>query len=410
VKQPYSFFLLFFGIALHSIKQKNPKIKYIAAFYAAAILFSGTKEANAPAGIILAVYGIGFLLLRKDRAAKLTVLLGTVLLVTFSFYLYASIPESIKMTNKYQTVFYGVIRNSDTPQKDLKELGLDPGLAVLKNTTCFDSGLPVNPRSKEFKSAFYAKITFPSVAIFYLKHPARLVEKMKITARNSMMIRPPYLGNYPLTAIWMLWPENKPEAENIRFELQNAVIDTVKTGDYLLFGRFLGKPVLWRAIETGNEKGILVFSEKVLCFKSFDASEGLSGMKEDSNRKMYGSNCWEFSNLRDWLNSLDVKEIQEYVFERGFSCRKYPTAEAVSDCEYKSPLLNAERFCGYWLRTPYYGNSSYVRYVGEDGYVYHKDAFYGVIGIAPALYLKPDAVIIKGTGKKTALFSVIKKS
>ncbi len=60
------------------------------------------------------------------------------LLGSAAMYLFA--PKELKEINMYQTVFYGVLKDSPTPAQDLKELGLPPELAVLQNTNFFHAG------------------------------------------------------------------------------------------------------------------------------------------------------------------------------------------------------------------------------------------------------------------------------
>ena len=46
---------------------------------------------------------------------------------------------------------------------------------------------------------------------------------------------------------------------------------TLKSGDRIAIGSYLGEPIVWRVIKTGDKT--LLMSEKVLCFRAFDPSE-----------------------------------------------------------------------------------------------------------------------------------------
>ena len=65
---------------------------------------------------------------------------------------------------------------------------------------------------------------------------------------------------------------------------------TLKSGDRIAIGSYLGEPIVWSVIETGGKT--LLMSEKVLCFRAFDPSE--DGI---------GSSDYLASPLRAWLNS-----------------------------------------------------------------------------------------------------------
>lgn len=81
----------------------------------------------------------------------------------------------------------------------------------------------------------------------------------------------------------------------------------VKVGEYVLFGKYCGEPILWKCVD--NSSGSMLVSEYVLCEKAYDAAEsGVSGEGSDAIQIM-GSNVWSNSNLREWLNSEDQKVV-----------------------------------------------------------------------------------------------------
>lgn len=68
--------------------------------------------------------------------------------------------------------------------------------------------------------------------------------------------------------------------------------------------KYCGKPIVW-IIADKNHKGypdntITLISEKILCFKCFDAVEPNN---TNELRRMYGNNNYKYSNLLNWLNS-----------------------------------------------------------------------------------------------------------
>ncbi|MFL0194055.1 DUF6273 domain-containing protein [Clostridium sp. WILCCON 0269] len=83
---------------------------------------------------------------------------------------------------------------------------------------------------------------------------------------------------------------------------------SINIGDYIEFGRYNGKSILWRVINK-DVNGYMLFSEKIICFKAFDARGDEADGRGDADRIGFGSNYWEKSNLREWLNSYD-KEVK----------------------------------------------------------------------------------------------------
>jgi len=84
---------------------------------------------------------------------------------------------------------------------------------------------------------------------------------------------------------------------------------TINIGDYVQMGRYYDEPILWRCVDI-DENGPLMLADRILTFKEFDASGNhtyADGTAQEDNdghdRTQYGSNLWETSNIRCWLNS-----------------------------------------------------------------------------------------------------------
>jgi len=125
---------------------------------------------------------------------------------------------------------------------------------------------------------------------------------------------------------------------------------TIKLGDYVQMGEYYDEPILWRCVafykvdENGNvdldktsdtyKEGYLplMLSDKILCLKAFDASgtnnienssHGRGGTDPIADRRSAGSNCWEDSNIRCWLNSDGAPGEVEWT------CGNPPSSENV---------------------------------------------------------------------------------
>jgi len=80
---------------------------------------------------------------------------------------------------------------------------------------------------------------------------------------------------------------------------------SLNIGDYILFGKYDDKPILWRCVDI-DENGILMLSDKSLCSKPFDTPSMMNGShvrRVERDGGIGGSNYWGDSNIRSWLNS-----------------------------------------------------------------------------------------------------------
>lgn len=190
------FLLLMLGTMASVVKSKRVSVKAILCFFISSVLYISAKQSNVPMGVFIAIFTLSLLLVDRRRKVVVTLCFSTMILIGLSLFLYLSAPANMEMITKHQTVFYGILKDSPTPEEDLKFLGLPKSLTVLKETSYFDSGLPIASDSELLKKEFYNKLNFGMVLKFYLYHPLRFLEKLEVTAKNSMMIRPPYLGNF----------------------------------------------------------------------------------------------------------------------------------------------------------------------------------------------------------------------
>ena len=159
--------------------------------------FAGSKLANIPLAALLACCSLLLLLRRCGRTARLCVPAFCLVFLFSLVVLYQSIPKWMDNDTNYQAVFFGILKNSATPEQDLQELGIDTQYAPLANTHAYQVSYPIDIHSEAFQRDFYEKISKIDVMRFYLRHPFRLAEKMDTALMCSAYIRPPYLGNSP---------------------------------------------------------------------------------------------------------------------------------------------------------------------------------------------------------------------
>lgn len=175
------------------VKKKSENIEYkILLVYIAAFIFLGSKMQvfTTLPFIILLLLKILFDN-RKVLSRKKLILLSIALFIVVIY------PVEINMTNKniskdtqYNSVFYGVLNGSETPEQDLIDLGLNPDMASEAGKHSYlDSSEYVKyvPRTEITEEEFYSKMSNGKLAKFYLTHPKRLIEGMEYTASKAFI-------------------------------------------------------------------------------------------------------------------------------------------------------------------------------------------------------------------------------
>lgn len=201
-------------------------------------------------------------------------------------------------------------------------------------------------------------------------------------------------------------PRHKADLYSALYE-QNVTIEKadekeveLKKGDFFVFGKIYGEPIVWEIIEDGEIP--LAWSKNVICFKAYDDK----------------SSDWRTSDLREWLNSesgflseenfsstdsikqnkdgdkmfiLSKNQLQQFSESKRV---KAPTALAVRNDG--SNKLVIRKNCWYWTSSPIETNSSSVAAVTQSGGFYKTLPTDTLMGVCPAFYLDSKTVAICG--------------
>lgn len=162
----------------------NLKKRHIVFFFAACVLLLGAKLqciSLLPFLILAFVF-----LIRKCSYKKLSVVLLCILL-WYSVGNYVIWGGQLNRDTQYNSVFYGILKDSRTPEEDLEAMGLDPDLAKDAGKHAYlDPGeYAYPPRTEIMEEKFYSKMDNVKLAKFYLTHPARIIRAMEVTAGNA---------------------------------------------------------------------------------------------------------------------------------------------------------------------------------------------------------------------------------
>lgn len=96
-------------------------------------------------------------------------------------------------------------------------------------------------------------------------------------------------------------------------------------GTYYQMGRYNGEPILWRCADNTDENGVLLVSDRILCFKAADVSDGIQP-----------TGFWEKTTIRAWLNS--TAPAGEVLWPRN----NPPTADKIGRLIFPSNELNCQ--------------------------------------------------------------------
>lgn len=73
-------------------------------------------------------------------------------------------------------------------------------------------------------------------------------------------------------------------------------------GAYFQLGRYNDEPIVWRCMDIDDENGALLLSDKILCYKAYNAGTDSESMFDHNE---LGTDIWENSTIRTWLNAKE---------------------------------------------------------------------------------------------------------
>jgi len=277
--------LLIIALAVYLSKSKNPRILGLIGFYVTAIFLTCAKIQYIPIGMVIALFSLQFLRLKNDKKWRSMIATFITAILVISALSYLSIPNVFRVCNKYQSVFYGVLKDSETPQADLEELGLNKEYALLAGTHYFMGEYPIDIKDAAFQDEINSKVSPFKVAMFYLKHPIRYIKKLEVSANSAFKLIQGF-GNYEK------YYDDTPKKEVTNFRLWNDFKDKILPHSLLFLVLFFAVYTIilifqYRKADRVSEKiyfstfllvmiiGIIQFIVPVICDGEADLSKHL---------------------------------------------------------------------------------------------------------------------------------------
>lgn len=164
-----------------------PKIIFI---FITAFLFLGSKM-QAISSLPIIITMLSRLLWKNRFNIKSNQLWALVLVIV----LLAIYPLDVNFNNgkigkdtKFNSVFYGILKESKTPKEDLISMNLNSDMSIEAGKHSYLDSWAYSkyvPHSSLTEKEFYSKINDFKLIKFYLTHPTRLIKGMKYTANHA---------------------------------------------------------------------------------------------------------------------------------------------------------------------------------------------------------------------------------
>jgi hypothetical protein len=186
--------LLLAGATALLVASPAPGPLLCATYWGAAIFFVTSKPQESVQAPLLAILGLALMRRTEGPGRARGSLLFALLLCAAGAFSYGAVPRAQRDTALFNKVFQDMLVSSSEPRADLEELGLPPDWASHAGSNAFASASPFG--RIEFQGRFLDAVSYRSVVLFYLRHPARLARLLAEGAARALQLRPRYLGNF----------------------------------------------------------------------------------------------------------------------------------------------------------------------------------------------------------------------
>ncbi|HYX20756.1 MAG TPA: hypothetical protein VFA98_07925 [Thermoanaerobaculia bacterium] len=225
------FLLLTAAVVAEAIRRARLAGPWLAAYFAGAILFVGSKPQERLAAPLLALYGMRLAGTSWRAPWRSAAAWLAAALCAFAVWYGRHTPYTLRESTMFQVVFGEILGRSESPARDAAELGLDPDWLRYAGTNAYGPDSPL--LRSEFRMAFLHRVGYRKVLRFYLHHPTRLAARLERASRDLWTLRPAF-GNYERSA------GRPPGARTNAFAVWSGLLE------------HLGKrPVLWASLLFG---------------------------------------------------------------------------------------------------------------------------------------------------------------
>lgn len=189
------FLLLTIAFASLGTREGEPSGSILVAFFLCAALFVCSKPQECIQGPLLAVWGARLGGVRTLRSWRRPSFWLAVVLCAVSLWYYRNIPRTdVRYVGIFHSVFRELLPNSPDPARDLEELRLDRDLLKYSGMSAYTANSPV--WDAKFQARVFDHLGYRALVSLYLRHPARLMDRLRRATPAAFRLRPDYLGNF----------------------------------------------------------------------------------------------------------------------------------------------------------------------------------------------------------------------
>ncbi|WP_019914777.1 glycan biosynthesis hexose transferase WsfD [Paenibacillus sp. HW567] len=210
----------------------------LGLFLISTLILTTSKQQNAPVGMVISVFAVSLIWIRKDRVFRYLTAAAIALMMLAGIATYLNISKEFVNINQYHAMTRGVLMESENPETALKSFGINEQYAILKQNTYYDQYGTVDVKADILEKEFYSRYGFVSILKYYVTHPDQMGSILNTAAKSAYTIKPAAMGNYE-------------KSVGKEFRAQSHFFTLYSVLKEKLAPRTFGFILLWMAVITG---------------------------------------------------------------------------------------------------------------------------------------------------------------
>ncbi|MDO5574844.1 MAG: hypothetical protein Q4G60_12795 [bacterium] len=231
------------ALAFQRQNKLSRDILYFLILVLSALLLIFSKQQCAIAGILIAVFVLKLIFVRKHWLWNVLCIMTALFLTFTSLTSMVRLDSDFDQRSKYHAMTRGVLFQSDDPAATLSEFGIDSSYEMLTDTSSYDYLPFVKAENADvLQKEFYDQYTISDISMYYVRHPGKLFSMLDVATRAAFSIRRSYCGNYeesvglPAQARSLFWSGWSTFKENSAPKTIGYIVILV-IGIIMLYGR-----------------------------------------------------------------------------------------------------------------------------------------------------------------------------
>ncbi len=188
------------GLAFQEQNTAGKDVALLCLLMFSGLVLISSRQQSAVIGIIVAVYILKLMFIRRHWLWVALCIIMSTFLTFASLLCMLKLESDFDERSKFHAMTRGVLFQSSNPADTLEEFGIESSYEMLTDASSYDFLPFVQAENVDvLEDGFYQKYTIQDIAVYYVRHPGKMLAMLDVAVKASFSIRRSYCGNYEIS-------------------------------------------------------------------------------------------------------------------------------------------------------------------------------------------------------------------